>query len=171
VTVIGFADSTFLEIDSGNKESQMLFYPKSIRMKTIKQFLWNLTFLNFSFILFTSCTMVKSKENPDFIIANSYYQSWMKNENEKGTTVVIEVRKSKEGVVFDSLIFNHKKIPVFSMKNKQSLILKGVINSPTSSLPMKITVVNEPDQLIYHYQGERKLVKLNNIHRKDMKYY
>jgi hypothetical protein len=117
------------------------------------------------------CSFVKSSGEKYFEIKDAYYQSWVLNENEKGTDVFIEAIHVKEGIVFDSIIFRGQSLPVFSEEKNGIVYLKSIINVGISKIQSESKATNLPDQLIYSYQGTKHNWILKNIRRGKMKYY
>jgi len=120
---------------------------------------------------FNSCRISKLNTNNDFEIIDSYYQSWQVNENEKGTNITIEVKNIKDGISFDSIVFQNFKVPI-TFENKNNIILlQAIVEKSISRFNTKSEPSTLPDQLIYRLNGIRYIILLTNISRKEMKYY
>ena len=115
------------------------------------------------------CAIIKGKQSL-FQVKEAYYKSWFKSDNEKGTHIIIELSRVKYGVVFDSMIFRGKILPLYIDNEGNDLKLKAdlVIGIPRISEERK--TVDEPDQLLYKYLGKRYFY-LINLQRKEMKYF
>ena len=127
-------------------------------------------FLISSFV-YSNCTPMKSSGENLFQVKDAYYQSWVAKTNEQGTNVFIELTKVKEGVSFDSIVFRGLKLPVFVEAKDGTLYLKGIIITDISKIRLDYKVTNEPDKLIYIYQGKKHNLALKKIRREKMKYY
>jgi hypothetical protein len=123
----------------------------------------------FIILLGLGCGIIKAKQSL-FQVKEAYYQSWFKSENEKGTHILIEVSNIKHGVVFDSVIFRGKILPLFIDNEGNALKLKAdyVMGIPRISEESK--AVSNPDQLLYRYLGKRYIYPIN-LQRKEMKYF
>ena len=119
-------------------------------------------------IIKTGCSVIKGGQ-PIFKVKNAFYQSWMKNENDKGTNLSIEMINVQQGIVFDSIVFRGNMLPVFSdiENNVTKLSAALIVGIPRISLEKKI--VNKPNQLLYQYNGKRYYYPVN-FQRKEMKY-
>jgi hypothetical protein len=122
------------------------------------------------FSVISSCSVLRNNNSSPFILKEVTYQSWVVNENEKGTDIVLKVVDVPEGISFDSLVFKGVRVPVTLQKESDFYSIKGVIRSDLSHLKPEKTVVNKPDQLIYTYQGRKYYFKIQSITRKEMKY-
>ena len=122
-----------------------------------------------SILLGFGCAIIKGKQSL-FQIKEAYYQSWFKSENEKGTHIVIELSNVKQEVVFDSMIFRSKILPLFIDSEGNALKLKADFVMGTSRISEESKAVSKPDQLLYKYLGKRYFNPIN-LQRKEMKYY
>jgi hypothetical protein len=105
-----------------------------------------------------------------FTLQDAYYQSWVINENEKGTNITVEVTHVKDGVVFDSIIFRGLKLPVFIEEKDGITYLKSILNVEQSKISLKSEVTDEPDKILYHYQTTKRSYDLRDFRRLKMKY-
>lgn len=128
-------------------------------------------------VLIAYCSIVSCSSlfpqpsNKSFKVKRSFYQSWIISDEEKGTDIIVELTGIKEGVTFDSLIFRGVKLKAYGTAKGKGVELKGIISSGKSRIKMRYDVVNLPDQLIYHYKGERKEYLLKNIRRVKTQVY
>ena len=134
----------------------------------------NLNVLLFvTFVLWNlSCISQKRTTNVPFEVSNASYFSWAVHEQEKGTTVEVELKNIAPGVEFDSIIFRNVMLPVRLSENKKGKhTLSAILPAGNSRLPVQTRYVARPDQLIFHFEGERRTEPLTQITRKDMIYY
>lgn len=134
----------------------------------MKYFLLFILFITFS--SFAVGSQIQPGNN-SFKVKRSFYQSWIISENEKGTDIVLELTSIKKGVTFDSLIFRGIKVKAFVTTLKKGVEIKGIISSGKSRIKIDYEVVNLPDQLIYHLNGEKKELLLKNIRREKTRVY
>lgn len=137
-------------------------------MKFKQQFAVLLLIIN---ALIASCRCYQCADDKLFIIKDAWYQSWVVDENERGTDIFIEITDIKNGVVFDSIVFRGLRLPVFVEKRDSMIVIKSIIEAPLSKLHIKNEFVGKPDQLIYHYKGTSHSQALKEIRSKSMKYY
>jgi hypothetical protein len=124
-----------------------------------------------SFVFFYACSSIKSLDNKQFTLKDAYYQSWIVNENEKGTNIYIDLSDVAKEVEIDSIIFRGFKLPALR-EDKDGLVhLKSTLNIGMSKIQTENVVIKDPDQLIYRYRGIKHSYILKNIRRKNMKYY
>ena len=114
---------------------------------------------------------MKNKSETLFNIKDAYYQSWMINENEKGTNIILNLINVQKGVTFDSLIFRGLKLPVFIDTKDTVVILKSILTVGMSKIRIEKEVVDKPNQLLYTFQGIKHSYFLKNIRRLQTKYY
>jgi hypothetical protein len=131
--------------------------------------------VNISFFLIlapilTNCSSMKYSGEKLFTLQDAYYQSWVINENEKGTNITVEVTHVKDGVVFDSIIFRGLKLPVFIEEKDGITYLKSILNVEQSKISLKSEVTDEPDKILYHYQTTKRSYDLRDFRRLKMKY-
>ena len=119
-------------------------------------------------IIEIGCSVIKG-EQPFFKVKNAFYQSWMKNENEKGTSMYLELSNVKQGIVFDSIIFRGNMLPLISENENNITKLSAALIVGTPRISLEKKIVNKPDQLLYQYNGKRYYYPVN-FHRKEMKY-
>ncbi len=78
--------------------------------------------------LFTSCASSQFDKKPPFTIATAQHQEWTGGKpNSKGTLITIEfAEKVNETIIFDSIYFNGKSIPlnVEYINEKTTLLFK-----------------------------------------------
>ena len=140
----------------------------SMLINLMKYFLLFILFVTFS--SFAVGSQIQPWDNP-FKIKKAFYQSWIIDENEKGTDIVLELTRIKKGVTFDSIIFRGIKVKAFVTAHKKGVEIKGIIPSGKSRIKLDYKVVNLPDQLIYHQNGEKKELLLKNIRREKTRVY
>lgn len=128
-------------------------------------------FILFIIIFLFSCTPLRKNSIHEFTVKESSYQSWIVNENEKGTDIILLCTNVVKEVEFDSIIFRGIMIPVTTKVENGNYIIKGSVRSGLSVLKPENTVINKPDQLIYSYKGNRYSYYLSKIKRKEMKYF
>ena len=126
--------------------------------------------LIFTFLLIvlylTDCKTINNVNNMPFSLKSAYYQSWVLNENERGTDIILMVKNVSQGIRFDSILFRGVKLPVFTSMEKGRIILKSVLPIGRSRLKTGSEVTGEPDQLIYRINNERKSLLLGTLERK-----
>jgi len=127
-----------------------------------------LIFINTAFGLNSGNNLCKK---PPFKLKKAYYQSWIISNEEKGTDVILLLTNIEKGVTFDSIIFRGIKLEAFKTLMKKELQLKSILPGGKSRIKIDLDVVNLPDQLIYHHNGERKTFPLNSIVRQKTRYY
>lgn len=127
--------------------------------------------VTFSFLILCECNMAKSSGEKYFKIEEAFYQSWLKNENDKGTTVTIILSSIKNNIQFDSIVFRGQQITVSAENKENTTILSATIYSGIHKLNINSKPVNKPDQLIFRVNGETHIYILKNIRREKMKYY
>jgi hypothetical protein len=121
--------------------------------------------------LFASCKCFQNSDSKLFAIKEAYYQSWVIDENEKGTNIFIEIKDVANGVVFDSIVFRGLRLPVTSEIKDSLVVLKSAITSPLSKIFIKNEYVDQPNQLIYRYNGVKHHMVIKELNRKSIKYY
>lgn len=130
-----------------------------------------LLLLFLSGILIHSCGSINKVRMRDFTIKDAYYQSWILNENEKGTDVFVVIRNVGSGIEFRSIIFRGRELPISITKEKGTIVLRAGFTVGVSKLEQKTKVSNKEDQLIYQIGGVNKILILKEIRRKETKYY
>jgi hypothetical protein len=119
----------------------------------------------------SGCSSSKNTGEKYFTVKDMYYQSWMINNNEKGTDIIVELTGIKSGVGFDSIIFRGIKLPVFSEEKGDNTVLKSILYNELDISLMKQEISELPDQLIYHYHKSKYYLKLDSIRRLNIRYY
>jgi len=117
-----------------------------------------------------NCKTIKNKSETLFNVQDAYYQSWVARKEENGTDIIILLVKVQKEIKFDSLIFRGIQLSVFTSENNGVVTLQSMLTSGLEKIPTKKKVVHKPDQLLYYYQGIRRIFLLNNIRRLNMKY-
>ena len=117
-----------------------------------------------------NCKTIKNKSETLFNVQDAYYQSWVARKQENGTDIFILLVKIQKEIQFDSLIFRGIQLSVFTSENNGVVTLQSMLTSGLEKIPTKKKVVHKPDQLLYYYQGIRRIFLLNNIRRLNMKY-
>jgi hypothetical protein len=105
-----------------------------------------------------------------FKIKESAYETWMASETEKGTTITVVLEGIKNGVEFDSLVFNGNQLPVTTTNNEGSCVLTAQLTAPTAKLHTEIKKINKPNELVYRVYDKRFYCPLNDIKPKKMRY-
>jgi hypothetical protein len=118
-----------------------------------------------------ACDTMKGKNTEAFKIKGAYYQTWVVSDNEKGTDIILIIKKVQDGVAFDSIVFRGVRLKAFVTRDNKGVNIKSVLTSGKSRLHIQGQVVNIPDQLIYHFHGERKSYPLKTIKPKATKFY
>lgn len=119
-----------------------------------------------------ACISLKKSSAQPFVVTEASYYSWVASEHEKGTTIKIVIKETEDAVLYDSLIFRKVMLPVRVSEEKnggKTLIVNFPSGEP--KLQVKTKHVDKPDQLIFHYKGERGVHLLKNIERMNMIYY
>jgi hypothetical protein len=122
-------------------------------------------------LVLAGCSFIKHQNPEVFKIKQAYYQSWVISDNEKGADIVLILNIIKDGVEFDSIVFRGMRLKAFVTGDNKEVSIKGILPSGISRLKLENKVVNLPDQLIYHYKGERKSYFLRMIERKSTRFY
>jgi hypothetical protein len=110
-------------------------------------------------------------DKQDFTIQDAYYQSWILNENEKGTIIIVEVKNIKPNIEFLSIVFRGIEIPLSSVRKNDTLVLKANLLTGLSKLEQKNEINSKEDQLIYQIRSINKTVLLKKIRRQKTIYY
>lgn len=132
----------------------------------------SLLYIMFFSIVVASCVTAKASYDTLFAVKDAYYQSWVRGETERGTNIVVEIVDLDTHVVFDSIIFNGKKLPVFVTQKEGITYLKSFETTGFSTLNSKGTPTEYSDRIIYHYKGSpRTYIFPAKIRRLDMQYY
>jgi hypothetical protein len=121
-------------------------------------------------VIFLGCATTQQLEKNHFTIKSATYQSWMKNENEKGTNVKIEMIKIKDGIVFDSIIFRELRNTINVVKIGDSTLLKTTYELGIPKLENKYFIDKRPDMLIYRLNNVKHYIVIKNWKRESMKY-
>ena len=127
--------------------------------------------LVYSCFSFSECRTMKHLKPEAFKIKRAYYQSWVVSEDEKGTDIMLELKKVDRGVEFDSIVFRGVRLKAFATTHDNEVDLKSILTVGIPRIKIESQVIDLPDQLIYHYRGERKSFALTNIDRKDTRHY
>ena len=106
-----------------------------------------------------------------FKVSDAYYQTWVVSNNEKGTNIILILNDVHEGVEFDSIVFRGIRLKAFATNKNNEVSIKSILPSGASRIKLDFKVVNLPDQLIYHFQGERKFFLLQKIGQKSSQFY
>jgi hypothetical protein len=118
-----------------------------------------------------SCNILNNQQKKLFTVKDAYYQSWIVDEQNKGTTITIVLSEIDNSVNFDSLVFRGIQMPVDVESKDGTSIIKSTYSQHQN---LFIEKSNNPtfgnDALIYTYKGEKKYYKLESIRREDMKY-
>lgn len=122
------------------------------------------------FLIIHGCNTRNGANIAYFQVKDAFYQSWLLNENEKGTNIILTLEKVDKNVVFDSLIFRGVRLAVaISFENNQ-VILKSALSVGISRFETNKKLVQKPDQLLYKYFGSRGYYPLKDIRREKGKY-
>ena len=116
------------------------------------------------------CHSMKCDNPAEFKVKTAYQQSWVVREEEKGTDILLTLFRVKEGVEFDSIVFRGVRLKAFVTKVNKEVQLKSILTTGISRIKLEKVVVNLPDQLIYHYKGERKSYLLTLTGEKTIYY-
>jgi len=108
-----------------------------------------------------------------FKIKEAYIQSWIKSATNKGTDMVITVANVTNGVVFDSIVVNSRKMPVIISGTPAITVLKGFISDgPETKLDDKsVAAVDQQDMVLYTFLGVRGSAQIESIRKKETKKY
>ena len=125
------------------------------------------------FLIFNvSCISQKKATINPFEISGVSYFSWVVDENEKGTTIEVGLGSLVSEVQFDSIIFRKVMLPVTLSENKNgNHTVTAILPSGKSRIPVKTKHIDKPDQLIYHFNGIRRVQLLEDVERRNMIYY
>jgi hypothetical protein len=116
------------------------------------------------------CQSMKNYRQAEFKVKSAYYQSWIVSEEEKGTDILLTLSGVREGLVIDSIVFRGVRLKAFVTKENKEVHIKSILTSGISRIKLEKVVVNLPDQLIYHYKGQRKSFPLTLIGKKTIYY-
>ena len=125
----------------------------------------------YSCFSFPASCSIKHKKPEGFIIKKAYYQSWVASENEKGTDIILELKKVNSDVEFDSIVFRGVRLKAFADIRNNVVDLKSILTVGIPRIKIESQAAGLPDQLIYHYRGERKSCPLTRIERMATRYY
>src|ERR1035437_2558672 len=121
-------------------------------------------------VYLNNCKTIKNKSETLFNVQDAYYQSWVARKEENGTDIIILLINVQKEIKFDSIIFRGIQLPVFTNDSNGVVTLNSMLTSGLEKIPMKKKYVNKPDQLLYYYQGtkriflDRKSTCLNSSH-------
>lgn len=119
----------------------------------------------------TGCSTVFKNKHELFHINDIYYQSWMVQDTEKGTDVIIDIILLDDRVEFTSMVFRGIEVDVSIIPEGRRTILRGVINTGPSLLESYEYEVKKSDDVIrYTYQGREFSYPLVNIQRKSTRF-
>jgi len=137
----------------------------------MKRKFWQQSYLFLLFVIPGSCSILNNQHEKLFKVEDTYYQSWMVNEQEKGINIFIEVSDVKNGVLFDSIIYRGMQIPATIESNENNVVIKGTFLSTSARIEANHSPTDKPDQFSYSYKGKHHFYKLKDIRRENMKYY
>jgi len=126
-------------------------------------------FLVVGCLLQTSCGILRPHQAL-FQIKEAYYQSWFKNDNEKGTNVFLELTDVQQGVTFDSIVFRGSMLPLGQSQEDNITKLSAALISGVPRMLTNNDPDTGPDRLLYRYAGKRYSYPLT-LQRKDTKYF
>lgn len=127
-------------------------------------------FLMVGCLLQTSCGMLRPYHTTLFQVKEAYYQSWFKNDHEKGTNVFLELTDVQQGITFDSIVFRGNMIPLERTEEDHVTKLSAALLSGVPRILNNTKPDSGPDRLIYRYMGKRCSYMLT-LERKDAKYF
>lgn len=114
---------------------------------------------------------MKNSTGKFFLIRDAYYQSWIVNENEKGTNIVIELTGVQPGILFDSIVYRGIRLSV-AVQDKDGIVyLKSKQNVGSSKLSTENGTAPGPDRILFRYNGTNQSYILKEIRRLNTKYY
>jgi len=114
---------------------------------------------------------MKSNSPEPFKIKKAYYQPWLVSNDEKGTDIILILNRVEKGVDFDSIVFRDVRLKAFVTRVNNDINIKSILTSGKSRIKIASITVNLPDQLIYHFNGERIIYPLTTIERKATKVF
>lgn len=123
------------------------------------------------FLMIYGCNIRNGSNINYFQVKDAFYQSWVLNENEKGTNIILKMENVDKNIVFDSLIFRGVMLTVSISFENDQVILKSVLPVGISRIETKNKLVQKPDQLLYKYFGIRGFYPLKDIRREKGKYF
>lgn len=126
-------------------------------------------FAGLALVLF-SCQALRHNKPAPFKVKDAIYYSWFVNENERGTNVELILTKLNGTIQFESIIFRNIKIPLATIINENSVLLKGVLPGPESILPDRSELSTGPNRLVFIHNGDSSSVNIE-IRRVEMKYF
>lgn len=129
------------------------------------------SYLTAFLLFFSGCKILTSRNYVLFEVSDALYYSWFAEGNESGTNIQIKLRNVDPAVKFDSLIFRNVRVPVFTSREGNEILLESIIPGSNSQLEIDKEEVDESNQLIYIYRGKKRVYILETIRREKMRYY
>lgn len=129
------------------------------------------SYLTAFLLFFSGCKILTSRNYVLFEVSDALYYSWFAEGNESGTNIQIKLRNVDPEVKFDSLIFRNVRVPVFTSREGNGILLESIIPGGNSQLEIDKEKVDESNQLIYTYRGKKRVYILEKIRREKMRYY
>jgi hypothetical protein len=122
-------------------------------------------------VLGTSCAVLAPSKHTLFTVEKAYYQSWMSENGEKGTDIIVTLVNQDEGLVFESLVFRGIKVKASTELKGNKLIVRGTVNTGPSVIEnYEYEVTGAENSLIFSYGKETFVYPLKNIERKKTRF-
>jgi len=119
----------------------------------------------------TGCVSVSKNMHEIFHVNDIYYQSWMVQDTEKGTDIIIDLIVLDDNVEFKTLVFRGIEVDVSEYQEGRRTILKGVINTGPSLIESYEYETNKTDDMVnYSYNGRDFSYPLVNIQRRSTRF-
>jgi hypothetical protein len=117
------------------------------------------------------CT-AKSETNHDlFTVKDISYQSWTRQNGERGTDLTVIITDADSLVQFESLTFRGLTVPVTTASTDGTVTLKAILSTDFSMIENSDYVSSGgPDQLTFTYRGEEYNWPVKNIKRLESKF-
>ncbi len=106
-----------------------------------------------TFLVLASCQALKPGGRIPFRVDDARHYSWFVNDRERGVNIEIEVSRLKGDMLFESVVFQNRKIPLATVIRDKSVLLKAVIPGPESVLSDPSVLFEGPDQLLFICNG------------------
>jgi hypothetical protein len=114
------------------------------------------------------CITLFNSEHNLFHVNDIYYQSWMLDDTEKGTDLVLELEKADEDVEFTSVVFRGFEVDANVIPKGNKTIVKGTYNfGPSIIENYDYQLSGENDMIKYNYRGKEFSYPLRNVRRES----
>ncbi len=112
------------------------------------------TWILISIISSTAYSSFPAEGNKPFRIKKAEYNSWVRDENIRGTDMVIILSHVKPDIVFKSITYRGIEVPVTVSTKGRRAIIKGTLNVGESIVePVEYEVTGESDRITWESGG------------------